>query len=134
MITEGYSWREFLDDARHLVNQIRASGQKVNYVYGIPRGGLVLAVYLSHTLDVQLLTGEYAAETLPSRTLVCDDNTITGTSIAPYTEADCLTAVLIHGVAADYTPSWHGRRSAYWPIFPWEEDSAVNVAERGVAL
>ena len=47
-------------DLRKMVDEIRADGLLPEYIVGIARGGLVAATYLSHALDVPLLTFHYS--------------------------------------------------------------------------
>ena len=47
-----FSWNEFDRSVEYIANQCKCL--KLSGVYGIPRGGLCLAVALSHRLNVKL--------------------------------------------------------------------------------
>lgn len=120
------SWEEFQADARTLVHQMRHYvNRDFKAVYGIPRGGLVLATYLSHTLNLPLLMPGVPPG---PAVLVVDDNVVTGESIAPYRDRGCWTAALIVNPLTQTMPHFHVRVSTDWPIFPWEADSCVEVS------
>lgn len=86
-------------------------------VYGFPRGGLVLAVKLSHALGLPLLMA-------PAKgCIVCDDISDSGETLLKYQRsADYVTATLlvrkgtsaIPAVAGEYVPGHE------WILFPWE--------------
>ena len=46
---------EMVNLCHELARQIRASKEQFDFIYGIPRGGLIPAVYLSHILDIPLM-------------------------------------------------------------------------------
>jgi adenine/guanine phosphoribosyltransferase-like PRPP-binding protein len=115
-----YTWDEFDADARELVRQIREV-EPFEAIYAIPRGGLVLGVYLSHTLNLPLICAvDVAPESLLRRTLVVDDHHNRGGALRIL--ASC---VLIHHRITVLPPS-----SPASPIgrFPWE--LTVRCADR----
>ena len=65
---ERYSWKQFEDDCETLA--VWARGKKFKSIFGIPRGGLVLAVKLSHLLDIPLVLNR---EDITGHTLIVDD-------------------------------------------------------------
>ena len=120
------SWQEFLDDARRLAALLRphAVADEINAVYGIPRGGLVLAAYLSHALDLPM----YLPGVPPGKdVLIVDDNVITGETLEKYDNGH-MTAALIVNPLARIVPTFFVRTSPEWPIFPWEVDSCAKVS------
>ncbi len=94
-------------------------------VYGIPRGGLCLAVALSHSLGIPLLDQ-------PKRgSLVVDDIYDSGATLDPYRNIlECIIYVWIskkdpvwwHSVEVDPSPQWL--------IFPWENKSKASEEEK----
>jgi hypoxanthine phosphoribosyltransferase len=53
---EYYTWQEFEKDVEIISQQIKKRGWGLKNIYGLPRGGLILAVCLSHRLDIPLLS------------------------------------------------------------------------------
>lgn len=86
-------------------------------VYGVPRGGLCLAVMLSHNMDIPLL-----AE--PNDTcLIVDDVYETGETLASYRHkypgAEFFT--MASKMPFDYGVSFRQCPADEWLVFPWED-------------
>lgn len=47
-------------DLQKIIAEIKSNPLKIDYIVGIARGGLVPATYLSHALDIPLLTMRYS--------------------------------------------------------------------------
>ena len=63
------SYEKFVDACEHIAKTIEKDYKdKIDNIFGIPRGGLIPAVYLSHALDLPMV-----AEVKDARTLVVDD-------------------------------------------------------------
>lgn len=115
------SWAEF--DAA--VERITAMAQGVPLcgVYGLPRGGLPLAVALSHRLGVPLLQ-------VPTfGCLLVDDIYETGRTLEPYQGLPSLTAVWISKVAPTWWKAAEIAPGLEWLVFPWEDPAAAQTDE-----
>lgn len=75
---EKYSYEQFERDVEQIVQWINKNNLKFTGIYGVPRGGLILAVILSHKLKIPLLT--YRLE-ITNRTLIVDDISDTGETL-----------------------------------------------------
>lgn len=64
------SWEDYLENVSKMADAIAAHGDKIKEVYGIPRGGTLLACLLSHKLDMKLITDR---RDMTSATVVVDD-------------------------------------------------------------
>ncbi|MDA0258246.1 MAG: phosphoribosyltransferase [Cyanobacteria bacterium] len=118
------SWLEFDQAVQSLAE--RLSAVSFAGVYGVPRGGLCLAVALSHALEVPLL-----AEPQPDA-LIVDDVYETGRTL----EALHARFPKAHGVV------WVSKRplqwwdavvvtdSSEWLLFPWENAAQARDDER----
>jgi hypoxanthine phosphoribosyltransferase len=117
------SWHEFdqaVERIAQLVGDRRCSG-----IHGIPRGGLVLAVALSHRLELPLL-----AESQPG-CLVVDDVFETGRTLAPHRDfAGAELVVWISKADPEWWRAIEVTSSAEWIVFPWENDARVEADER----
>lgn len=115
------TWAEF-DEA---VSRIASMARHVPIagVYGLPRGGLPLAVALSHRLNAPLLTR-------PQRwVLVVDDAYESGRTLAPFNGQPVLTAVWISKAAPTWWKAAEVVNSSEWLIFPWEDPAAAKSEE-----
>lgn len=109
------SWQDFEDMAHKLIKDIRSSKIKFDGIYGIPRGGLILAVYLSHQLNLPIL----AAPT--KNTLIVDDISDEGKTLSSYKNRKIAT--LYSTSWTNVVPNWYVREKPTkdtWLIFPWE--------------
>src|SRR3989344_7897366 len=114
---EIYSWSQFDEDAEKIADWAKA--QNFKSIYGLPKGGLPLAVKLAHLLDVPLMLNR---EDLTKDTLIVDDIVDSGETI------ERLLSSLGHGfrVATIYCnedskkPDFYVRKKTDWIIFPWE--------------
>lgn len=111
------SWEAFDALADRLIKNLREYGRDFTGVYGFPRGGLVLAVKLSHALGLPLLMA-------PAKgCIVCDDISDTGETLLKYQRSeDYVTATLLMRNDTDAVPAYIGERVAdqAWIVFPWE--------------
>ncbi len=87
-------------------------------VYGFPRGGLCLAVALSHSLHIPLL------EEPRANSLVVDDIYETGFTLNKIIELNDITAfVWISKVTPDWWNAVETTELDEWVVFPWESKS-----------
>ena len=109
------TWAQFDDDMDRLALAVKKLVPKPTAIYGIPRGGLPVAVALSHRIDLPLLR-----EPAPHG-LVVDDIVETGAAMR------AIETPLVHRMAwvvkghhdFDLTAAFR-LPSAVWVVFPWE--------------
>jgi len=100
------SWHDF-DRAVATIAE-RLHGRSFSGVHGLPRGGLVLAVSLSHRLELPLLPAPQPG------CLVVDDVYETGRTLAPFRQLE----------AVEVWPD------PEWIVFPWEDSARAAEEER----
>ena len=114
------SWEEFREAVNRLSDQLRS--RRFSCIYGAPRGGLVLAVTLSHHLDIPL-----SLSPAPDM-LWCDDIVDTGTT---YLQAlkEYPRATFCAWVAKQYNSQViHALNLSHkkeWVLFPWESPELI---------
>lgn len=109
------NWGAFEVLAERLIKQLE--GRHYTGVYGFPRGGLVLAVKLSHRLKLPLLMAPAEG------CIVCDDISDSGETLEKYTKSGkYTTATLLMRDGTRAVPAYIGERvtSHGWIEFPWE--------------
>lgn len=125
-----YSWYDFHCAAREIITQIKAEGTTITGVVAIPRGGLALGLVISHALCVPLYIATEPEPWMPTTILACDDNTVTGGSLAPFAHRGMPCAVLQqHPNAPGIHPFFRAEISDELYLFPWEAESP-NVADQ----
>jgi hypoxanthine phosphoribosyltransferase len=118
------SWLEFDQAVQSLVEQL--SSASFSGVYGVPRGGLCLAVALSHALERPLL-----AEPKPDA-LIVDDVYETGRTLESlhirFPKANFVVWV------SKRPPQWWDAvvvtDSSEWLLFPWENAAQARTDEQ----
>lgn len=118
------SWREFDGAVEQLAAHARLLPNLCG-IHGVPRGGMVLAVALSHRLELPLLEQPCAG------CLVVDDVYETGQTLAPYRHLDgCHVLVWISKAEPLW---WHAAEvtsAQEWLLFPWESAAAAAADEQ----
>lgn len=117
------SWEEFDNGARDIARQIarhtHEHHQQFQNIYGLPRGGLPLAVRLSYLLGVPLLTQR---EDVDASTLVVDDSTVTGKTLKAFCATHRnRTAVFVHKPdTSAFVPDFICKTTVKEVNYPWE--------------
>ena len=115
-----YTWREFDEDVEKIA--IWARDKKFQGVYGIPRNGLVLAVALSHRLELPVVL---SPEDIMRRTLVVDDISDTGKTLLALERRlgfkPTVAAIFCHSDTL-WKPDFSLREKKCWIVFPWETE------------
>lgn len=132
------TWNEFDNAVSELTNQVIRDG-KPDIVVGIPRGGLPLAVTLSHQLEVPLFIPSYGhsyATISDKDILIVDDISDTGQEMRQQLKyadqfecSQVRTLVLIEreGTIQPTTYKWkHIIKDEGWIIFPWERKDEIG--------
>ena len=121
------SWDEFnscVENITYLCREKHFCG-----VYGFPRGGICLAVALSHSMNIPFLYQ------LKPGSLVVDDVCETGTTLMKVLDIpDITTVVWLSKVEPDW---WHAVEICdldEWLIFPWENPDKAQIDEKAYRL
>jgi hypoxanthine phosphoribosyltransferase len=117
MQTSKLTWQQFeaaIDILEDCIGP-RISKHHLTSVYGIPRGGLILAVCLSHRLKLPL------TDSVQSSTLVVDDIADTGKTLGYY--KGNITATIHYVKESLFIPSFtvYEKKRGDWIVYPWED-------------
>ncbi len=110
------SWEEVGKMIDELAIKIKESGIKFDGIFGVPRGGLPLAVILSYKMDIPVLLYPTA------NTLVVDDISDNGFTLQRLKNKKIATIY-----STDWTitkPDWFVEKKLskeHWLVFPWEK-------------
>ena len=114
------SWLEF-DECIYSIYK-KCKNKKFKGVYGFPRGGLCLAVTLSHSLGIPLL------DEPESNSLIVDDIYESGHTLEKIRH---LKGTETHVWISKTKPTWWNAykyiKAKEWVVFPWEN---LNTAEK----
>ncbi len=124
-----FTWKDFQEAVEVIVNGLRKvdrerrgysieelglSFKSFDGIYGIPRGGLVLAVCLSHRLDLPL------RDSVNDRTIVVDDIADTGETLFPYRDNLIATIHWVEGSKVKPKVYALEKTRGEWVRYPWE--------------
>jgi hypoxanthine phosphoribosyltransferase len=124
-------WKGFDKTIQKLVAWVNEFHPEIEYVYGPPRGGLVLAVALSHHLNIKMLSAPPWIPNMRLKTLWVDDIYGTGETFnAAKGNLERTADVNHYGAYAVWVTrdpaidAWYGcvMRNEDWVVFPWEAD------------
>ena len=112
-MTKYFTWNEFDKSVDYIANQCKLL--KLSGIYGVPRGGLCLAVALSHKLNIQLI------EKPLKYSLIVDDVLETGITLRSFKDIEGANFFVL---VSKKKPIWWnaGKLSLKeeWIVFPWE--------------
>jgi len=92
---------------------------QVDAIYGIPRGGLILAVMLSHALDIPLTTQPEKLYDKPL--LIVDDVADTGQTLLPFQNGtNFIVTMHYHQQSIIIPDCWFLEKFDRWIVYPWE--------------
>ena len=122
---------------RKISNWVREFHPEIEYVYGPPRGGLVLAVALSHHLNIKMVTEQPWRPSIRRKTLWVDDIYGTGETFRlaggvrdPDRDTNRFGAYAVWVTRDPTINAWYGcvMQNDDWVVFPWETDEPCAVA------
>ncbi len=108
-----FSWNEFDKSVDYIANKYKF--KKFSGVYGVPRGGLCLAVALSHKLNIKLI------EKPLKNSLIVDDIFETGFTLGNLKNIEGANFFVL--VSKKKPIWWNTVFLSYkkeWIVFPWE--------------
>jgi hypoxanthine phosphoribosyltransferase len=111
---EFYTWDQFDKDCEKIAQW--AKGRRFKSVYGIPRGGLAVALKISHLLDIPLVLSK---EDITPETLVVGDIIDSGKTmrrLLNYAGEVKVATIYVNQEEGDFFI----RRKTKWVVFPWE--------------
>jgi len=120
------SWDDITTIINYLVVRIQDKQLPIDSIYGIPRGGLIPAVILSHKLSLPLVS------TPNENTLVVDDISDSGLTLGEHHLHGAVHTVTLHmRKGSSYEPTIYGKfiDSEKWIVYPWELGTAKEIQD-----
>ena len=124
---EFVTWNVIDEAVTDIAFHLKQTNKDFKGVYGIPRGGLILAVMLSHKLDLPLIMSK---EELDENSIIIDDIADTGKTLLDFTEYESYV-VTIHEheqslIKPDYSVLDKGDK---WIVYPWETEDSEEIQD-----
>ena len=126
------SWDDIEEQVNKLAGQINRMEKKPFYLYGVPRGGLIPATWLSHKTGIkyqQINSSQISKVADLSHIFIVDDICDSGETIKKIKEnfPKCQTATLYYKETAIDKPNIYGEIvGEEWLVFPWENSEKVG--------
>jgi len=127
-----FTWSEFDKSVEHIADKCRFT--EFSGIYGVPRGGLCLAVALSHKLKIKLITEPI------KNSLIVDDVYETGITLTTFKHIE---GVKFFVLFSKIKPTWWNTvfisKKNQWIVFPWENplnsknDRKEYIKKRGLS-
>ena len=112
-MTKFFTWEEFDKSVEYIAQKCKLS--EFSGIYGIPRGGLCLAVALSHKLKVKLISKPL------KNALIVDDVYETGLTLNAFRKIE---GAMFFVLFSKKDPTWWNTvnlsNQEEWIVFPWE--------------
>ena len=128
-----YDW-DWIDQQIDKIGEKLEANEKPDFITGVPRGGLIPAILMSHKFDIPFI-GLEAAKTLPGnlkkKILVIDDIADSGNTLAQIKRHNFLTATLARRYSSEFNPLYVGVdiNDDHWLVFPWESASSKTIQD-----
>ena len=110
-----FTWSEFNKSVEHIANKCKFFD--FSGIYGVPRGGLCLAVALSHKLKINLISEPI------KNSLIVDDVYETGITLNALKDIEgAKFFVLFSKIKPIWWNTVHITEKNQWIVFPWENN------------
>lgn len=126
------SWQEVEEAVGKITKEVTNSAIEYAAVYGLPRGGLVAAVMLSHRLLIPIVMNLESVQLLRhsgNRVLIVDDISDTGKTLMHLKEDGYdLATLYVREHTTQTQPKYKGVSINYddWLLFPWESEKEFS--------
>ena len=125
-----YKWNVIDIAVAELCDKVK--DESFEAIYGIPRGGLIMAVMMSHKLDVPLVTslnGMY-----DTKFLIVDDIADTGVTLEKYKKLEVceyakFATLHYHKQSVVEPDYWISEKGDKWIVYPWERDDSNEIQD-----
>ena len=125
------SWDDVDRAVNRLVASIYTSGVKLEGIGGLPRGGLIPAVLLSHRLGIPFISQANLSD-ITGNVLIVDDICDTGRTLKRFKfENNIYTAALHWKQSSEYQPNyfWEIAYENEWIVYPWENKDSQTIPD-----
>ena len=112
-MTTYFTWSDFDKSVVQIANKCKSL--EFSGIYGVPRGGLCLAVALSHKLKINLISEPR------KNTLIVDDVYETGITLNSFKDIEgAMFFVLFSKIKPKWWNTVFTSEKSEWIVFPWE--------------
>jgi hypoxanthine phosphoribosyltransferase len=123
------TWNDINNLVDKLANEVSQAPVPPRYITGLPRGGLIPAVMLSHKLDTPFVNISLIRALPRTEVLVVDDIADSGETLEQYKIFQ--TAVLHYKMQSEHIPTYYVEETPdeAWIIYPWEQKDSETIQD-----
>lgn len=124
-------WIDINTAIERLAINITNSEIKISAIGGLPRGGLIPAVMLSHRLNIPFVS-QANVSNITGNILIVDDICDSGKTLKRFKfEDNIYTATLHYKTTAKYEPHfwWRIAPENEWIVYPWESKDSKTIPD-----
>lgn len=125
------SWEGYDSYIDSITNWVKTSDLNLGAVYGLPRGGLPIAVSLSHRLHLPLLMDYYDRKIVTDKKiLVVDDIADTGHTLKDFENKHNIICTFHYHEQSIIEPDyWIHKKDDDWIVYPWELNNSDEIQD-----
>ena len=112
------SWDKFEEGCQLLAKQIKKSDTEIKTIFGIPRGGLCIAVRLSHILSIPMIKN---FSYVNKNTLIVDDIADSGKTLSGFNSKYNKATLHYKPESSIIKPDFFAYKTKSWIVYPWEK-------------
>ena len=117
------SWDEYVEKVNAIC--LWAKDKNFSGVYGVPRGGLIPSVMISHCLSISYIDDSYAHIWPKKNILVVEDAIDTGSSVKDFKDDYRVSSIatISKHVDCSFEPDFYAMTHSKWLVFPYEKEN-----------
>jgi hypoxanthine phosphoribosyltransferase len=123
------TWNDIDNLVDKLANEVSQAAVPPLYITGLPRGGLIPAVMLSHKLNIPFVNISLIRALPAVDVLVVDDIADSGETLLQYKAYQ--TAVLHYKLQSEATPTYYAEEveNDSWIVYPFEREDSATIQD-----
>jgi len=123
------TWEDIQQDVDTLCKKLQ--GRKFQFITGLPRGGLIPAVLISHKLDITYKSFHLPKSIPLNEYLLIDDIADSGETLLDRNYEGFVKATLHYKPHSVVKPDFYAREipNDLWVVYPWENEKAETIQD-----
>ena len=123
------TWQDIQNDIDILAKKIE--GKKFQFITGLPRGGLIPAVLLSHKLDITYKSLSLSKAIEEGKYLLIDDIADSGETLIDKKYEGYVKVTLHYKKHSLIKPYYYAREipNDLWLVYPWENEKSETIQD-----
>ena len=126
------SWKDYDEMIKKITHWIKVEcEEEIGAIYGLPRGGLPIAVSLSHRLGLPILMNYYDRKVVTNKKiLVVDDIADTGETLEDFVNKHNIICTFHYHKQSLVKPNYYcEEKGDDWIVYPWETTDSEEIQD-----